>query len=144
MGSVNGTTCQIHNSSIFSISNPPIEVSPGWNHLFIKPFGTSVLGGGEPWPAGKKGSYKQHRRYNTSRLRQPHSILGYTGLLREEKQGIEIWKLPIMNAILTNTSARDSKGKKKIDQYNLSLYGSTLMHPTMPSRRDLSVASHSS
>lgn len=139
MGSVNGTTCQIHNSSLFSVSDPPIKVSPGWNHLLVKPFGTSGEGG--PWPDGRKGRCKQHRRDNTSRRREPHSILGYAGLLREEKQGTEIWELPIMNAILTNTSSRGSKGKKKIYQYNLSLYGFTLMHPTMPSRRDPSVAS---
>ena len=81
MVSVNGTTCQIRNSRVFSVSGPPIKVSPVWNHLLIKAFGTSVLGGGGPWPAGRKGSCKQHRRDNTRVLSGMHNHTAHWGIL---------------------------------------------------------------
>lgn len=81
MGSVNGTTCQIRNSRVFSVSGPPRKVSPGWNHLLIKPFGTSVLGWGGPWPAGRTGSCKQHRRDNTRGLSGMHNHAAHWGTL---------------------------------------------------------------
>lgn len=47
----------------------------------VKPFGTSVLGGGRPWPAGRKGSCKQHRRDNTRALSGMHNHTAHWGML---------------------------------------------------------------
>lgn len=117
--STNGTTCQ----NPFSVPGPPIKCVTSWTHLPLSHLAllswVEVDLGQLAEKAAVSSTGGTTQELWVGRTATQHT--GHAGLFREEKQSTKICKLPSRNAILTNISARVSKSKKKIDQYEIPI-----------------------